>query len=469
MPPKRKKPSRAARSNSKGKEVSGIKPLALEKSPRPRRDGKAVKANTPHVVTPSKNSKNDVETVEEDEGDDEEEETCIQDLLKEKRAKQTRLQVSKKIATEKVPAVAAKKVPAKPEPKPKPKKMVAVVNAQDGNAKMFKTDKLAKVYLEEMSRMGVAGSLKTFAFENQDALDAACAGCKTNDNPKRGTTNSTATASTPLAASVPANPSPQAKSAMKHARLEKKTPDSNPLAARVANKLSSINGASLKLSLFPQELCVTDQHKYQVFAIDFVENKTGSSVWTHKPDAWTNIFQADEELTEEDGGRTLDPFFHSLNSASPHSEPKGPNIKKQLETKKGKVVDCQLLWGIVKCTPDTEATLKAEIAKFSLLASDRRVQEAHHIAVQNMGTSFPQLLEQIQPPQPNQPRVSVGEHWKRLNKSCVSPIKIVQHASMDEVFQDDEISTAASFLWEAGGQSTSMWSSDMNMFAFGRA
>jgi hypothetical protein len=40
---------------------------------------------------------------------------------------------------------------------------------------------------------------------------------------------------------------------------------------------------------------------------------------------------------------------------------------------------------------------------------------------------------------------------------------------MDELFMDEEITVAVGFLWQdAGGLSTSMWSSEMNMFAFGR-
>jgi hypothetical protein len=84
-----------------------------------------------------------------------------------------------------------------------------------------------------------------------------------------------------------------------------------------------------------------------------------------------------------------------------------------------------------------------------------------------LGTNFPALLEQVAPIKKSSPRT--GEHWTKLIKSCASPIKIVHHTSMDEVFQDDVIISAVSHLWEVGGDSTSMWSGDMNMFAFGRA
>jgi hypothetical protein len=124
---------------------------------------------------------------------------------------------------------------------------------------------------------------------------------------------------------------------------------------------------------------------------------------------------------------------------------------------------------MIKCTPDTEATLKVELLKFSLLASNKDVQEAHHEAVRNMGTTFQALLLQVMPPEPAKP--NQGEHWQKQQKSSTStsPVKIDHHASMDEVFQDDVICSAADFPWDTGGQSTSMWSAEMNMFAFGRA
>jgi hypothetical protein len=158
-----------------------------------------------------------------------------------------------------------------------------------------------------------------------------------------------------------------------------------------------------------------------------------------------------------------------LDSTCPRSVAKGPNEKKQIHTKNGKTVDCQLLWGVIKCSPDTEATLKVEVLKFSLLASNKDVQEAYLEAVKNMGPTFQALLMQIMPPEPA--KQNHGEYWQKLSKSSTStsPIKIDHHASLDEVFQDDVICSVVDYLWETGGQSTSMWSAEMNMFAFGRA
>jgi hypothetical protein len=471
MPPKRKSSTQSPHLKPKGKEKTGIKPLALIETPKAgkvtrAKTRQASKAKTVHVVTPSKRTPIEVETVEESE---EEPDDFIQVTLAKKRAAAENVpvvtQAKKRAAAKRVPVVIVKNVPAKGKGIIK-----AVINVKTGDGTIFKTDKQVDKFFAQMSGMGIAQDLKTFVFDNQEDYDIACTGYKRNDDapPRQGMSTPTVgiavAASKPVSLKTPtANPLSQAV----FARLKKPVPASNPLANHVQQKLSGINGTSLKLSLFPQATCVTNQEKYQVFAIDFVENKTDNTVWTHKPDAWCNLFQIDEELSYEDGGHRIDSFFYCLESASPRSESRGPNVKKQLHTKNGKTVDCQLLWGMIKCTPDTEATLTAEIVKFSTLASNLLVQEAYHVAVLNLGTNFPALLEQVAPPKKSSPRT--GEYWTKLIKSCASPIKIVHHTSMDEVFQDDVIISAVSHLWEVGGDSTSMWSGDMNMFAFGRA
>ena len=345
------------------------------------------------------------------------------------------------------------------------------MNVKTGHATIFKNSKDVTSFFEQMSSLGLAEDMKTFVFNSQEDFVIAQKSYTKDDDSRTPTPISTKKARVPGAASTPVSPNPQAKSlsqalSTKYARFKKPEASKNVLADKVKQKLSGINGTSLKLSLFPEATHLQDQEKYQVFAIDFVENKTENTVWTHKPDAWLNVFEVDEELPSEEGGQSIDPFFYSLQQSCPRSEAKGPNVKKQIHTKNGKTVDCQLLWGMIKCTPDTEAMLKVEVLKFSLLASDKAVQEAYHEAVKNMGTSFPALLEQVMPPESSKPRY--GEYWTKLNKSCTSPIKIDHHASMDEVFQDDVICSAVDFLWDTGGQSTSMWSAEMNMFAYGR-
>jgi hypothetical protein len=474
MPPKRKSSTQSPRLKPKGKEQIGIKPLALFQTPKAgkvtrAKTRQATKAKIAHVVTPSNRTPIEVETVEESEDDlEDERDDFIQVTLAKKRAAANKVPVvtpaKKRAAANRVQAVVVKKVP------PKAKKIKAVINVKTGNGTIFKTDKQVDSFFAKMNAMGVAEDLKTFVFDNQEDYDIACTGYKRNDDPPPRQGISTPTAGVAIAASKPASlktPTANPLSQALYARLKKPVTASNPLASHVQQKLSGINGTSLKLSLFPQATCVSNQEQYQVFAIDLVENKTDNTLWTHKPEAWCSLFQIDEELTHENGGQRIDNFFYCLQFASPRSEPKGPNVKKQLHTKNGKTIDCQLLWGMIKCTPDTEATLTAEIVKFSTLASNQSVQEAYHVAVLNLGTNFPALLEQVQPPKKSS-NSRIGEYWTKLSKSCASPIKVVQHASMDEVFQDEAIISAVSHLWEVGGESTSMWSPEMNMFAFGR-
>jgi hypothetical protein len=219
--------------------------------------------------------------------------------------------------------------------------------------------------------------------------------------------------------------------------------------------------------MLPPTTCVSDKQKCQVFAIDLVDNRTGQTAWTHKPEAWLQLFATDQDLSVDEGGHRADPFFHNLLVGHQRSQAKGPNVLKQVTTKNNKTIDFQVLWGMIKCTDDTEATLKSELKKFSTLASDPEIQEAYHITVKGLGTKYQALLDEICPTKVSNPKV--GIYWKKLSASCADAvITTIQCSSMNELFMDEEITVAVSFLWEAGGQSTSMWSGDMNMFAFGR-
>jgi hypothetical protein len=464
MPPKRTSSTRSTRANSTGKNISSIKPLSTFALQKGRKAAKRqVVDNTVHVVTPSKRSPIEVETVQDDEKDDE----FIQPI--QPANKVTRLS-KKKVAGRPKKKVIAVVVPKKVGLKGK--KIIAVMNVESGAATIFKTPKQARDFLTQMVSLGGANHLKMFIFEDEEHYAKISNTYKKRAEPP--TPISTPTTGIPLSvsASTPVSPNKQANPlsaavSKQYARLNKPAIASNKLASQLQQKLSGLNGTSLKLLLFPEAVCVTDNEKYQVFAIDLVENKSDSTVWTHKPDAWSKLFQMDEELTEEEGGHTIEPFFYSLQATCPRSEAKGPNVRKQLHTKNDKTVDCQLLWGMIKCTTDTEATLKVELVKFSTLASNQGIQQAYFVAVQQMGTTYPALLDQVRPLESSKPKH--GEYWTKLTKSCASPIKIVHHTSMDEVFQDDVISTTVAFLWEAGGQSTSMWNAEMNMFAYGRS
>ena len=482
MPPKRILSTRPTRANPTGKEVSNIKPLTLTKSQKGRkREEKCqekVVDKTFHVVTPSKKSPILVETVEEDDDDDE-------FIMPGKKAKKDTTKVKTKVTkkkTKKVPTVGtkhAKKIanvskevsPLQSKKAAKAKKIIAVMNVKSGLAKICKTAKQAKDFITEMNAVGLAEYLETFIFDNEEDYVNTSEAYKKKGGTDAGTPISTKTAGILGAGSIPVSPTKQAHPlsqavSEQYARLNKPAVASNKLAAHLQQTLSGLNGTSLKLLLFPETVCVTDDEKYQVFAIDVVENKTGNTLWTHKPDAWSKLFQLDEELAVEDGGHNIDPFFYSLQATCPRSVPKGPNVRKQLVTKNGKTVDFQLLWGMIKCISDTQAKLELELAKFTILANDKDIQQAYLVAVQNMGTNFPALLEQLRPFE--QSKTKTGEYWTKLASTSGFPIKIVHHKSMDEVFQDDVINTAVSFIWEAGGLSTSMWSGEMNMFAYGR-
>jgi hypothetical protein len=121
----------------------------------------------------------------------------------------------------------------------------------------------------------------------------------------------------------------------------------------------------------------------------------------------------DKSLSQEEGGHNIDEFFYNLTSAFRRNMPKGPNVRKTFVTKNGRVVDCQVLWGMVQYSDNTEETLKSEIIKFSALASNPTVQAGYYVTMEKLGSTFKPLLDQIMPPQKTTvPRI--GEYWEKL-------------------------------------------------------
>jgi hypothetical protein len=450
MPPKR-----STRANPTGKEQSKMKPLSLvtpAQARKTRKKAEVVQNKVPVIITP----------------------------LKRKAKKVTPVGKKKKAL------VGAKK-------------LYAVMNVKTGAAREVTSSKTGMNLIKQVNGLsnGSDEQFKLFEFDTKEAMIAASAAMETDSNP--ATAQSIQAATLPLATPIslatstpkqyanlkkppPSNPylkqpsqaisTQGTKSSLSQILTNqfadlKRAPTTNPLANRIQNDLSSQNGTGIKLFMLPPAACVAEQEKYQVFAIDLVENRTGQTLWTHKPDAWLQLFTTDKDLPSEEGGNRADPFFHNLLVGYQRSQPKGPNLQKQVTTKNNKTIDYRVLWGMIKCTDDTEATLKTELMKFSTLASDREIQEAYKVTVEALGTKYPALLDQISPTKVSNNKV--GEYWKKLGAGCAGGITTIHCSSMDELFMDEEITVAVGFLWQdAGGLSTSMWSSEMNMFAFGR-
>jgi hypothetical protein len=394
MPPKR-----STRANPKGKEDSNIQPLLFITPAQARkttRKTKLVQNKVPAIVTPLKSQ-------------------------------------VKKVT----PAAKKKTVQVRA------KKLYAVMNVKTGAVREVTSTKTGMNFIKQVNRLSDE-EFKLFEFDTKEALIAASVTMETNANP--ATAKSVQAATLPLATPIslgtstpkqyanlkrpPSTSNPLADLKQQshgistqatkpslsqvltkqYANL-KRPPATNPLADRIQNNLSSQNGTSIKLFMLPPAMCVDDQEKYQVFAIDLVENRNGQTIWTHKPDAWLQLFTTDKELALEEGGHRADPFFHNLLVGYQRSQPKGPNVQKQVTTKNNKTIDFQVLWGMIKCNDDTEATLKTELMKFSTLASDPEIQEAYHVTVKAMGTKYPALLEQICPTKVSDPKV--GEYWKK--------------------------------------------------------
>jgi hypothetical protein len=389
----------------------------------------------------------------------------------------------------------------------KKKKVHAVMNVKTGAAREVPSSKTGMNFIKQVNGLSQGGEeqFKLFEFDTKEAMIAASAAMETDSAqsvqaaaPPLATPISLATSMLKQHANLKKPPLSNAMADLKQPsqaistqkqpiqaiftqgtepslsqRLTnqfadlKRAPATNPLANQIQSDLSSRSGTGIKLFMLPPAVCVEDQEKYQVFAIDLLENRNGQTLWTHKPDAWLQLFTTDKDLPLEEGGHRADPFFHNLLVGGRRKEPKGPNVQKQTTTKNSKTIDFQVMWGMIRCTDDTEATLKTELMKFTTLASDQSIQEAYKVTVEGLGTKYQALLDQISPTKVSNNKV--GEYWKKLAASGAGTITTVQCASMNELFMDDEITIAVGFLWpDTRGQSTSMWSTEMNTFAFGR-
>jgi hypothetical protein len=376
------------------------------------------------------------------------------------------------------------------------KKLYAVMNVKTGATTIVTSFKTGQKFIKQFNGMskGNDEEVKLFEFDTKEDMDAASAEIETNADP--ATAKSIQAATLPLATTISLVTSnlkkPPTSNPMADLKQRSPAPIStgatkpslslamsnefanlkpratiNLLADKLQSDLSGSMGTCARLFLLPPTVCVADQEMYQVFAIDLIENRNGQTLWTHKPDAWLRLFTMDRDLSLDEGGQRADPFFHNLLVGYQRSQPKGPNVQKTMVTKNSKTIDYQVLWGMIKCTDDTEATLKTELMKFSTLASDTEIQEAYQVTVKALGTKFEPLLEQICPTSLSNPKL--GEYWKKLSACFAGNITIIQCASMNELFMDEEITMAVGFLWpDARGLSTSMWSGEMNKFAFGR-
>lgn len=116
----------------------------------------------------------------------------------------------------------------------------------------------------------------------------------------------------------------------------------------------------------------------------------------------------------------------------------------------------------MKYTDETEDFLRTKILKFVELTSNEKIQEQYVTTMKQCGTTFPALLEQIEPPKNiTQPRT--GEYWTRLKAVTSQAIQTLHCQSMNEIFLDDEIKMIVGKIWSSG----SIWTAEMNTFAFG--
>lgn len=364
----------------------------------------------------------------------------------------------------------------------------AVINTKTGRAKTFKTTKAAQDYLKGMEDDFGAEHIKDFqhiCFDNKQDFSKAC---KAYANRMISTDSSI---QQPSAQNILANlniktqPVIQALSSQKSVASIKSASiisdasfslfeDLPPgLSASVPTTLlnpeqtnSNSAGCKFQLFLLPEQVAIGDKQEYQIYLIDFVEIRNNSTLWTHKPSAWEKVFKTDKDLSNQDSGQNVDEFFHRLRSVNRRNVSTGPNIKKVIITKNQKQVDCQILWGVMKCTENTENWLTTQIIKFAELASNKAIQTSYYQSMKDCGATYVPMLEQVQAQLEESTTGRSGEYWQKLTAACSEEIQIIHCQSLNEIFLDETIKWIMGILWHCKELPFSQWTPEMNTFAF---
>ena len=80
---------------------------------------------------------------------------------------------------------------------------------------------------------------------------------------------------------------------------------------------------------------------------------------------------------------------------------------------------------MMQSTKNTEDILKTKILKFGQLASNIAIQGAYLISMQNCGTTFQPLLDQIIIPDQANTMPQLGEYWGKLKTVSSQEIETV--------------------------------------------
>jgi len=198
----------------------------------------------------------------------------------------------------------------------------------------------------------------------------------------------------------------------------------------------------------------TCKPKYNVIAFDFIETRTGSSVWNHKPNQWEMLFQCDKLATKSQGGQYLNAFFHNFKACPQRDNPLS-NETKQRTTKNKKVVQAWLLYQLIDHSM-TENDIKSNMMLLSEMADDIEIKKRYHTLISNQGFTG-ELVSQT--------HYDTGNFWKKLQNAAKYNIAIVRHNTLCSIFKDEDIKT---IVKEMFGINTPvhLWPQEVKNFAF---
>jgi len=204
---------------------------------------------------------------------------------------------------------------------------------------------------------------------------------------------------------------------------------SNYMTRLLEQQVNSQNN-QLVIYLFEYKKLKSMVHKpkFKVLAFDFIEKRTGTTVWNHKPNLWEMLFEIDKITGQSQGGQYVNSFYHGFKSCPQRDNPL-TNETKQRTTRNNKIVQFWLLYQLA--TVDmTDDEIKSSVMLLSSMAEDRQIQERYYTLIKNQGFTG-ELIKQTEPGE--------GNYWKKLQNAAKHNVVFVKQNTLSSIFKDEEI------------------------------
>jgi len=225
---------------------------------------------------------------------------------------------------------------------------------------------------------------------------------------------------------------------------------------RLLEQQANSQNNQLVIYLFEYKTLTKSVHqpKFKVLALDFIEKRTGTTVWNHKPNLWEMMFEIDKITEKSQGGQYVDSFFHGFKSCPQRDNPL-TNETKQRTTRNNKIVQFWLLYQLVNIDM-TDDEIKNSIMLLSSMAEDPQIKERYYTLIKNQGFTG-ELIKQTEPGE--------GNYWKKLYNAAKHNLILVKHNTLSSIFKDEEIKVIVEKMFGVK-MPPHLWPQEIKNFSF---